>query len=339
MTITRKLLSARKKTILTPKNEIESASVYDILDINNKSRNTLQVLKDIAAKELVVTNLEIAGVKCVKFQPNFKLKYFCKTPHHPEILMIYIHGGGFVGGFIEQGTYFIKAIERRIGCVSLAIDYTLSPEVLFPYALNQIVNVYTEIIKTQSPKQIILAGESAGGNLCTALLLKLKELGLPMPKLCVNASGFMDLTCNGESYKNNSDSDYSLTLKQLNYMAKAYVVGDKEAGSDYNNLLSNPLVSPIFANVEGLPPTFFSVCTDELLYSDTIALVNKYKQAKIKYKLITNEKCFHAYLVMGDFFAESKTATNELAKFIKSIFKLKDVIFIEDDNKKSRRNC
>lgn len=334
MTITRKLLAARKEVVLKPKNKIESASIYDILDISNKSRNTLQLLKDIAAKELIVTRQEIAGVKCVKFQPNFKLKYFSNTPHHPEILMIYIHGGGFVGGFIEQGTYFIKAVERRIGCTCLAIDYDLSPEVLFPHALNQILNVYTEIIKWHKPNKIILAGESAGGNLGTALLLKLKELNLPMPKMFVNASGFMDLTCSGESHKNNENTDYSLSLKQLNYMAKAYVVGDDKHNNEYKHLLQNPYVSPVYADVTGFPPTFFSVCTDELLYSDTITVVNNYKKAKVKHKLTTNQKCFHAYLIMGDFFEESKINSNELAMFIKTIFRLKEINLIETNNKK-----
>ncbi len=328
MTLTRKLLSARKSLVLKPKDKLPTTSVYDILDITNKSSNTLEFLKSIAKRQLMVTEHKIANVRCLQFQPNYKLKYFLNAPHNPDILLIYIHGGGFIAGFIEQGTYFIKAMLNRIGCNAIAIDYSLSPEVLFPHAINQIVDVYTEIIKKQDPKKIILAGESAGGNLCMALLQKLRELNLPMPKMCVNASGFMDLTFSGESHQNNEDTDYSLSLTQLKYMAKAYICGDNN-DNHYKFKLLNPLASPVFADVTGFPPTFFSASTDELLYSDTVKVVEKYKQAGIKHQLELNEKTFHAHLIMGDFYEESKVTTDKLALFIKEIFNL-DKINMEE---------
>ncbi len=325
MKLTRKLLVARKESIEKKKTKLQPTSIYDILDINNMARDTLQVLKTIAAKELVVTNKTIANVPCIQFQPNWDLKYFSNTPKHPEILMIYIHGGGFVGGFVEQGTYFIKAIERRIGCNTIAIDYSLSPEVLFPYAINQIVNVYSEIVKQHKPNKIILAGESAGGNLCLALLLKIKELGLPMPKMGVVASGFLDLTNQTESFVQNEKTDVSLSGNQLTLMAKVYVNGEDHKSPNTTEKFKNPFVSPVYGNYKGFPPLFFSVCTDELLYSDTLKAVELCKQYKVKHKLIETKECFHAHLIMGDFFQESKLITNELAEYIQNIFKLKDI--------------
>lgn len=325
MKLTRKLLVARKEIIEKRKNKLQPTSIYDILDVNNIARDTLQALKTIAAKELIVTTETIANVPCTRFQPNWDLKYFSNTPKHPEILMIYIHGGGFVGGFIEQGTYFIKAIERRIGCNTIAINYSLSPEVVFPYAINQIVNVYSEIIKNHKPNKIIVAGESAGGNLCLSLLLKIKELGLPMPKMGIVASGYLDLTNQTESFVANEKTDVSLSGNQLTLMAKAYINGEDHKSPNTTEAFKNPLVSPVYGDYSGLPPIFFSVCRDELLYSDTVKAVEICKQCKVKHKLYTAEKCFHAHLIMGDFFAESKIATNELAEYIQNIFKLKEI--------------
>lgn len=325
MNLTRKLLVARKEMIEKRKNKLQPTSIYDILDVNNIARDTLQVLKTIAAKELIVTTETIANVPCTRFQPNWDLKYFSNTPKHSEILMIYIHGGGFVGGFIEQGTYFIKAIERRIGCETIAIDYKLSPEVIFPYALNQIVDVYKEIIATHKPTKIILSGESAGGNLCMALLLKLKELNLPMPKMGVIASGYLDITNQTESFNQNEATDVSLSSNQLTLMAKAYIHGENYKLPNTTEEFKNPLVSPVFGDYKEFPPLFFSVCTDELLYSDTVKAVELCRYYKVKHKLVEASKCFHAHLIMGDFFAESKLATNELANYIQEIFKLKEI--------------
>lgn len=328
MKVIRRLLKLRKELDLKKKSNGRFNSIYDVLEINDNLRNTSQVIKNIALKELIVTPLTIANVPCFKMQPNFKHKYFSKTPSNPEILFIYIHGGGFVNGFAEQGAYFIKAIERRIGCVAIAIDYKLSPEVTFPFALNQIFNVYKDIIKNHKPNKIILGGESAGGNLCLALMLKIKDENLPYPKLAIISSGYLDLTNSGISYVINEESDVSLSNTQTPYMSTAYMIGNKVKILD-KEILKNPFVSPIFGDFTGFPPIFFSVCTDELLYSDTITAYEKCKASKVKCKLSTNKECFHAYLALGDFTDESRIASNEMAKFVKSVMRLKCINLIE----------
>lgn len=322
MELTRKVLRV-KKTADAKKANVVSNSIYDVLEINNKSREVPNTLKKIAMRELNVTHTYIANVHCLEFKPRLKLKFYKNTPKESDLLYFYIHGGGFVGGFPEQGTYLIKALAQRFGLTTIAVDYTLSPEAIFPYSLNQIVNVYKEIIKTHNPKKIILGGESAGGNFCIALLLKLKEEKIPMPKMCFLASPFLDLTQSGESYTTCAESDVSLSKKQLEYMAYGYVFGN-DITKINPELLYNPLVSTTYADLKGLPPTFISVCEDEVLYSDSVKCYQQLKEGKVRTKLVTDKNCFHAYMILGDFFEESSKATDQLEQFIKSVFKIKN---------------
>ena len=210
MELTRKVLRI-KKNADAKKADIISNSIYDVLEINNKSRNVPNGIKRFAMRELTTEHTYIANVHCLQFKPRLKLKFYKDTPKDSDLLYFYIHGGGFVGGFPEQGTYLIKSLSQRFGLSTIAVDYTLSPEAIFPYSLNQIVNVYKEIIKTHSPKKIILGGESAGGNFCISLLLKLREEHIPMPKMCFLASPYLDLTQSGESYVTCAESDVSLS--------------------------------------------------------------------------------------------------------------------------------
>lgn len=330
MNVIRKLLKLKKDSDIKKNNKKEVVSTYDILKLSFDSRDTFKVIKDIALKEMVVKQTTIAGVDCLDVKPNFKLKYFAGTPKNPYHLFFYVHGGGFVGGFKEQGAYQLKAMARRLGCSAISVGYSLSPEATYPTALNELVDVYKEVIKTYNPNKIILGGESAGGNLCLALMLKLKELGLPQPKVAVISAGFLDLTNSGESRAQNENTDYTLSAEQLKHMALLYVAGNNEATKEHFELLKTPLVSPVFGNYEGLPPMFFSVCTDELLYSDTLMAYNNCLRDNIETDLHLAQNCFHAHLNLGDFFEESKVACNQMAKFVAKVLNLNNVRLIAE---------
>ena len=335
MNLLRQLLKIKQNSDKKKNDKKEVVSTYDILKLTFDSRDINDTIKNIALKEMIVNQTTIANVPCLDVKPNFKLKYFIETPKNPNLLFFYVHGGGFVGGFKEQGAYQLKAMARRIGCNCISVGYSLSPEVLFPTALNQIIEVYKEVTKTYSPENIILGGESAGGNLCLALMLKLKELNLPQPKVAVLSAGFFDLTNLGKSRIKNQKTDYTLTPEQLQHMARLYVVGENELTN--TEILKNPLISPMFGNFDGLPPTFFSVCTDELLYSDTLTVFNKFKELGIETDLHLAEKCFHAHLNMGDFFAESRVACNQMAKFVAKVLNLNDVRIVQKGKPKNKQ--
>lgn len=320
MDVTRRLLRAKKDINRRRLNKTDHfSSIYDILEINDNSRNAPNVIKRIALSNLKTQEVEIAGVNCIKFEPKHT-KYFANTKILDDYCFLYIHGGGFVNGLALQGAYFIKAFMRETGIKTISVDYSLSPEVKFPTALNQIYDVYLELLKTYKHNKIIVGGESAGGNLALSLMLKLKENNIKQPKMAIFASGYFDLTNTGDSYVTNEDSDPLLTAKQTSYMSTAYLIGNQVKLLPPNKL-SNPFVSPIYADLTGLPPMFISVCEDELLYSDSLTIYNNCLRDKVKAKFHTNRNCFHAYLILGDFFEESKKATKECCDYVKKICK------------------
>lgn len=322
MEVTRRLLRAKKDINRRRLNKTDHfSSIYDILEISDNSRNAPNVIKRIALSNLKTTEVKIADVNCIMFEPK-KTKYFANTKILDDYCFLYIHGGGFVNGLALQGAYFIKTFMRETGIKAISVDYSLSPEVVFPTALNQIYNVYLELTKTYKPNKIIVGGESAGGNLALSLMLKLKENGEKLPKMAIFASGYFDLTNTGDSYVNNEESDPLLTSKQTSYMSTAYLIGNQVKLLPPEKL-SSPLVSPIYADLTGLPPMFISVCEDELLYSDSLTIYNNCKRDKVKAKFHVNRNCFHAYLILGDFFEESKIATLECCDYVKKILKLK----------------
>ena len=337
MNVIRKLLQVKQSSDRKKNNKKEVVSTYDILKLTFDSRDINDKIKTIALKEMVINQTTIANVPCLEVKPKLDLKYFLETPKNSHLLFFYVHGGGFVGGFKEQGAYQLKAMARRVGCNCLSVGYSLSPEALFPTALNEILEVYKEVLKTHSPENIILGGESAGANLCLALMLKLKELGLPQPRVATLSAGFFDLTNSGESRTLNQTTDYTLTPEQLQHMARLYVAGENDLAPETHELLKNPLVSPVFGNFEGLPPMFFSVCTDELLYSDTIMAYNNCLKCGIETDLHLAEKCFHAHLNMGDFFAESRLACNHMAKFVAKVLNINNVRIIQKGQRKNKQ--
>lgn len=263
--------------------------------------------------------VEIGGVKCHKLEVNPKKKYYKKTKPNENKILLYIHGGGFCRGFPLHGTFYMKAMMKRLGCKAIAVDYSLSPECIYPTALNEIVSVYKGLLEQYAPDDIIVTGESAGGNFVLALLMYLRDNNLPLPSCGIMLSPYLNLRNDTPSYEINKSTDVCLTKEILDLMAMSYIKGDY--CEIPNPLCEEGYVSPVLLNFDGLPPLMFCVCSDEMLYEDTALAYYKAKTKNIKCKLYTDKKCFHAYVVMGDTTPESRKACNEIAKFVTSLEK------------------
>ncbi len=318
MELTRKALRVKKefnKKIFAG----ELTSIHQALSIN-ETRDAPYIIKKIAFSNLKIQKQTIANVNVFSINPK-KTKYFANTTMLNDYCLLYIHGGGFVSGFALQSAYFIKSFIKQTGIKALAVDYSLSPEVVFPTALNQIYDVYLQLIKTYKPKNIVLMGESAGANLALSLMLKLRNSKKPLPKMGILASGYFDLTNSGKSYYLNAESDPLLIPPQTALMATAYVAGNCILPLAKEELV-NPYISPIFANLKGLPPLFISACEDELLFSDSETIYNNCLRDNVKCKFNITKNCFHAHLILGDFFAESKAVTEDCCNYVKQILKI-----------------
>ncbi len=321
MSLTRALLKLNKeltiKKINNKKEKLPFLTVTDVIELDE--RNVGDVVKKIALIGVDVTTKQYGGLNCSYLSKKKGSKYFKSTPSRDDYIFVYIHGGGFCNGFALQGAFLMKAIMRRIGCASISPEYSLSPEKRYPTALNELYEMYLDIINDYKPNKIIIGGESAGANLCMALLMKLRDNNKPMPLCALLSAGYFDLANSGKSYVSNEERDVSLTNLQTPYMSQAYLCGDKPS-KDYKKYLTDPYVSPLYGDFKNLIPMFFSVCSDELLFDDTLIVYDKAKQYN-KCFLHISKKCFHGYMATGDFFKESKRVNNLPRHFIQDVLK------------------
>lgn len=322
MNLTRQVLSSQKQKYLLKMANINNiTSIHDVLTISKQTRSAPSNAIKLALLDTRCSNTSICDTPCKVLEIDKTKHYFKFTVPNNDIIVLYIHGGGFVNGFALQGTFLMKAMMKYFGAKCIAVEYPLSPEHIYPTALNKLCDIYTHLLKTYDPNNIIVIGESAGSNLAVSMMLKLKHEKISLPSCAILPSGFFDLTCQNKSYDYNSYTDPSLTKIELKHMAIAYINGDNLDVDESE--FRDPLVSPVFADIQGLPPMFFSVCKEELLYDDTRLMVEKCKAQNIPYYVYESKKCFHAHMVLGEFFPESKSATRKAVEFVCNHTKIK----------------
>ncbi len=204
-------------------------------------------------------------------------------------VILYLHGGGYVYGDLQYAKGFASTLAAVCGVRVLCIGYRLAPEHPYPAALEDALESYRYLLdKGYQPGQITLCGESAGGGLCYALCLKLKELGLPQPGGIIAISPWVDLTASGESYEENAPVDPSLSKELIAFFAGQYALD-----------LEDPYVSALFGDLEGLPPSLIFAAKEEILLSDAVSLQEKLRKQGCKSRLYVKPERWHAYLVYG----------------------------------------
>lgn len=226
-------------------------------------------------------------------------------------IILYLHGGGYVCGTMDYAKGFASVLSAECGMRVVAAEYRLAPEAPFPAALEDAYKSYKSLLDAGYPAdKIILAGESAGGGLEYALCLKLKEDGLELPAGIIAISPWCDLTMSGESYKENKEADPSITNGRLTFFADCYVGAytieeaknakkkSREERGD-KKLKQNPYVSPLFADLTGMPPSLIFAGEDEILLSDSIEMAARLQEYGSPATLITKPGMWHAYLLYG----------------------------------------
>jgi monoterpene epsilon-lactone hydrolase len=178
-----------------------------------------------------------------------------------DAALLYLHGGGYAIGSSKSHRHLTGALSVESGLSLFVADYRLAPEPPFPAALEDAVAAYQGLIESGlSPSRLAIAGDSAGGGLTIATLVATRDKGLPMPACAVALSPWCDLSQGGEAYRARAKRDPIVNKEGLDAMSAAYL-----AGADPRN----PLASPLFADLHGLPPLLLQVGTEEALYDDT----------------------------------------------------------------------
>ncbi len=204
-------------------------------------------------------------------------------------VILYLHGGGYTCGNLEYALGFGSILAIETGTRVFCCAYRLAPEHKFPTAVNDSLEAYKYLLKKgYSHDHITLCGESAGGGLCYSVCLRLKEENAPLPCGIIAISPWTDLTASGSSYVKNKDDDPSMSEKQLDFFASCYTEDRKD-----------PLVSALFADLRGIPPSVIFVAQNEIMFSDSSLLHEKLKESGCDSEFYSKPERWHAYVVYG----------------------------------------
>ncbi len=202
-------------------------------------------------------------------------------------VILYCHGGGYITGSSLYARGLTTKLAQYSNLPVLAFDYRLAPEHPFPAALEDAVTVWNFLLTKGFPAQdIIIAGDSAGGNLALSLSLFLKNHELPMPKCLLLFSPWTDLSASGETYYTKSAIDPVLSNNYLQKACKAYV-------GSYT--VDHPYISPLMADLHGLPPVFIQVGENEILLSDPLLLNQKLLNSNVNSHIDIYTHMWHVF--------------------------------------------
>lgn len=296
------MTSKRAKVTRNVLKALSSKKVYSEVEIDKHRKQFERNVSTLFPqnRHVKMQHTEIAGVKVAWLQQ--------KDP--AERTIIYIHGGGFVVGSIEGYQQHMARLAKLCNAKVLAIDYSLAPEHPYPAALNEIEQVWEELVgQGLDVSKTAIVGDSAGGNLTMAAALRFKEHKLPQPACLVMLSPVLDGTFSGESYKMNEIKEPFLTMDKFYFFLKAYLQGHSK---------EDPFVSPVFADLSGLPPFLTQVGSDELVRSDSETIVEHAKRDGVQGSLSIGDNMWHSWQMFVSYIPEAKKDMQAIADYILS---------------------
>lgn len=229
----------------------------------------------------------------------------------PDKLLLYLHGGAYIMGGCPTHRQLVSHIARAARIRALIPEYRLAPEHPFPAAIDDAVAVYRSLLTSGlSPENIFLAGDSAGGGLIMATLLSLRDAGDPMPAAACLLSPWLDLAATGESMTTNADSDPWFRPEDLPAVARYYCGVDE---------IRHPLVSPVFADVSGLPPLYIQVGQDEILLSDSTRIADNICACGGAVDIEIWPDMWHVFQLFIGTMPESRRAIDKIGAYIQSV--------------------
>jgi acetyl esterase/lipase len=235
------------------------------------------------------------------------------TPAEVKVdrVLLYLHGGGYVIGSPHTHRALAGKIAKGIQASCLLIDYRKAPENPFPAALDDSFEAYKYLLaKGYQPGHIVVAGDSAGGGLSIALQYELREFHLPLPLCTVLLSPYLDLTGTGATLEKNAKNDRFLDVFEMRRWAKMYA-------DDHDH--SDPMISPLFGDMSGLPPILVQASRSEVLFDDSVRFVKKAKEAGVNVTFQKWKGLIHWWHMFGTM-PEAKEAINKVIRFINSRF-------------------
>lgn len=257
------------------------------------------------SKNITVEKINMEGIQAEWLIPF-------SSSARSEKVILYLHGGGYVTGSIEDHRMMCGLLANATGVKVLIPEYRLAPEHPFPAALDDALKVYQWLLdQGYSSANMIIAGDSAGGGLSVATVLALKEKSGSLPAAVVCLSPWADLALTGQSHTTKAKAEAILNKDVLREWALCY--------TDESNL-TNPLVSPVHGDFHGFPPLLIQVGSEEILLDDSTLLAEKARSAGVDVTLKIWDGMWHVWQALGDLIPENKKTFEEIGQFVQGQF-------------------
>ena len=255
------------------------------------------------AKGVAIESTEIAGLHAEWYRPQQPLA---------GKVFLFLHGGAYALGSCDSHRALATSIAAAGNVETVLPEYRLAPEHPFPAGLQDCVSVYKALLgKGYAPGDIIVGGDSAGGGLTAATMLQLRHDGVPLPRAAVLLSPFLDVSASGESMQTRAERDPWFEPDKIDAVVGHYCPNEDPR---------NPLLSPVFANVAGLPPTLIHVGDDEILLSDSTRFADKLRAEGIDVQLEVFPELWHVFQLFVGAMPESKAAVTKIGAYVRAAF-------------------
>lgn len=251
------------------------------------------------AEDLAVDELDLGGVPTVRV---------VAPGSDTGMAVLYMHGGGYVVGSAQGYRGLAGELSRAAGMPALVLDYRLAPEHPFPAPVDDAVAAYKALVASgTSPENIVFAGDSAGGGLALATMVKLRDEGEALPAAAMLISPWADLTCTAPSIAAKAEEDPSLTSQGLEACA-AHYLGDADP--------AHPLASPARADLSGLPPLLVQVGSIEILLDDALAIAANAGAAGTMVRCEVHPGLPHVFHAFHFMLPQAKAALEQAGTFL-----------------------
>ncbi len=220
--------------------------------------------------------------------------------------ILYLHGGAYIAGSTRTHRHLAAALSGAAGLPVLLPDYALAPEQPFPAALEDARAAHGYLLERRAPERLGLGGDSAGGGLAAALLLRAARTGLPAPGAAVFFSPWVDLTMRAESLRRNARADAMLPVRRMPEVVETYLQGHDP---------SDPEASPVFGRYAAPPPALILAGAREILADDATGLARALEASGGVVELALTPRVPHAWPVLAGLLAEADAAVARAGRF------------------------
>jgi epsilon-lactone hydrolase len=241
---------------------------------------------------------------------SLAIHWFLPPDRAKNRVVLYLHGGAYMA--CSPMTTHRELISRLAICTGqtfVAVNYRKAPENPFPAALEYCSKAYRWLLEKYNADQVSVMGDSAGGGLVLALVLLLRDEGLPLPAKIVALSPLADLAGTGQSLQQNRDTDAMVPVWLINQVANLYC-GGKE--------LTQPYISHLYGDFHGFPDTLIQVSDSEVLFDDSRRLADKMRAARVPVQLDIWHKLPHVWQAFAAVIPEGRAAINDIARLLRS---------------------